>query len=267
MTFATTCVKSCIIHVPLSIIVTQRRCQYIIAETVCTEQTKQCKDRTRRQRDLDVWLLLLFSRCSHLFAWRKNSCIGVHCVNKSRTIGSRVLNLEMTQNYEYIRYKLHRMATKKVQVGNDQEKAQSERNCHTKKSRWEKLNQQFDTNTKKPYRKLSEQLFPNRRLLSYPNLPILYANFTIYKSFTSFTLLSGPLLLLTNGDYFYSICAHSLFIVFDFQILHWIGNKDLRNREQHDTGNYINKLNQRTNIGRAATGNRTPDLLHSGQTC
>ena len=36
----------------------------------------------------------------------------------------------------------------------------------------------------------------------------------------------------------------------------------LRNREQHDTGNYVNKLNKSTKVGRAATGNRTTDLMH-----
>ena len=79
-----------------------------------------------------------------------------------------VLNLEMTQNYEYIRYKLQRMTTKKVQVGNDQEKAQSERN-----SRWEKLNQQFGTNTKKPFRKLSVSFERNIWLYDRGNYDLL----------------------------------------------------------------------------------------------
>ena len=56
---------------------------------------------------------------------------------------------------------------KKVQVGNDQEKAQSE--IHTQKPRWEKT-KLTDTYTKKTYCKLSEQLFPNRQPLSYLNL-------------------------------------------------------------------------------------------------
>ena len=34
-----------------------------------------------------------------------------------------------------------------------------------------------------------------------------------------------------------------IFILSDLQTLYCIGNKYLRNREQHKTGNYINKLN------------------------
>ena len=55
----------------------------------------------------------------------------------------------------------------KVQVGNDQEMAQSERNSHS-------TNRGVGKKTKMTlrylYQKLSEQLFPKRRPLSYPNL-------------------------------------------------------------------------------------------------
>ena len=49
-----------------------------------------------------------------------------------------------------------------VQKGNDQEMAQSERNSHSK-------NRTKMTLTMKTCRKPSEQIFPNRRPLSYPN--------------------------------------------------------------------------------------------------
>ena len=50
----------------------------------------------------------------------------------------------------------------KVRVGNGQEMSRSKRNSHSKKPRWE--------NTRLTHRKPSEQLFPNSRPLSYPNL-------------------------------------------------------------------------------------------------
>ena len=52
----------------------------------------------------------------------------------------------------------------KVQLGNDQKMAQSERKSHSKN----KL--KIGTYTKKKYRKPSEHLFPNRRPLNYPHL-------------------------------------------------------------------------------------------------
>ena len=53
---------------------------------------------------------------------------------------------------------------KKVQVGNDQEMAQSEGNFHSKnRGVGKKLKWHLGTYTKKTYRKLSEQLFLNRR--------------------------------------------------------------------------------------------------------
>ena len=55
----------------------------------------------------------------------------------------------------------------KVQVGNGQEKAQSERNSHPKNRGAKKL--QLGTYTYRTYRKPSEQLFPIRRPLNYPN--------------------------------------------------------------------------------------------------
>ena len=58
---------------------------------------------------------------------------------------------------------------KKVQVGNVQEKARSERNLHSKNRGGGKLNRQLGTYTLKTYHKPSKQLFPNRQPLSYPN--------------------------------------------------------------------------------------------------
>ena len=58
----------------------------------------------------------------------------------------------------------------KVQVGKDQEKAQSEKDSHSKNRGGKKPNQQTGTDTKKTFRKPNEQLFPNRWPLSYLNL-------------------------------------------------------------------------------------------------
>ena len=48
---------------------------------------------------------------------------------------------------------------KKVQVGNDREKAQSERDSHSKNRGGKKLNKLSGTYTMKTYRKPNEQLF------------------------------------------------------------------------------------------------------------
>ena len=62
------------------------------------------------------------------------------------------------------------MQHEKVHVGNDQEMARSERNSHsTNRGVGEKTKMTLRY-TKNTYRKPSEQLFPNRRSLSYPNL-------------------------------------------------------------------------------------------------
>ena len=59
---------------------------------------------------------------------------------------------------------------KNAQVGNDQEMAQSERNSHSiNRGVGKKLKWHLGTCTKKTYSKPSEQLFPNRRPLSYLN--------------------------------------------------------------------------------------------------
>ena len=58
----------------------------------------------------------------------------------------------------------------KVQVGNDQEKAQSEKDSHSKNRGGGKPNQQPGTYTMKTYCKPNEQYFPNRWPLSYLNL-------------------------------------------------------------------------------------------------
>ena len=70
---------------------------------------------------------------------------------------------EMNVSFPYV--------PKKVQVDNDQETAQSERHSTLQTPRWENLNLQLGTYTKKTYRMPSEQLFPNRRPwpLSYQN--------------------------------------------------------------------------------------------------
>ena len=49
--------------------------------------------------------------------------------------------------------------SKKVQVGKDQEKAQSEKDSHSKNRGGKKPNQQSGTNTMKTFRKPNEQLF------------------------------------------------------------------------------------------------------------
>ena len=59
--------------------------------------------------------------------------------------------------------KLHRLvfadAIGKVQVGEDQEKAQSEKDSHSKNQGGKKPNQQSGTYTMKTFRKPNEQLF------------------------------------------------------------------------------------------------------------
>ena len=54
---------------------------------------------------------------------------------------------------------LIRFARKKVQVGKDQEKGQSEKDSDSKNRGVKKLNQQSGTYTMKTYRKPNEQLF------------------------------------------------------------------------------------------------------------
>ena len=58
----------------------------------------------------------------------------------------------------------------KVHEGNGQEMVQSERNCHSTNRGVGRREKTKGTYTKKAYRKPSEQLFHNRRTLSYPNL-------------------------------------------------------------------------------------------------
>ena len=48
---------------------------------------------------------------------------------------------------------------KKKQIGKDQEKAQSEKDSHSKNRGGKKLNQKLGTYTKKTYRMANEQLF------------------------------------------------------------------------------------------------------------
>ena len=59
---------------------------------------------------------------------------------------------------------------RKVQVGKDQEKAQSEKNSHSKNRGGKKLNQQSGTYTMKTYRKPNEQLFSQKVATQLPKL-------------------------------------------------------------------------------------------------
>ena len=61
------------------------------------------------------------------------------------------------------------MKMKKVQIGNDQEMAQSERNSHSINRGVGKSKMTLTYVYHEKCRKPSEQLFPNRRPLSYPN--------------------------------------------------------------------------------------------------
>ena len=55
-------------------------------------------------------------------------------------------------------------------------KRRNQKEIPLKKPRWEKLNRQSGTYTKKAYRNPSKQLFPSRRPLSYPNITKKYEN-------------------------------------------------------------------------------------------
>ena len=59
---------------------------------------------------------------------------------------------------------------KKVQVGKDQEKAQSEKDSHSKNRGGKKPNQQSGTYTMKTYRKQNEQLFSQYVATQLPKL-------------------------------------------------------------------------------------------------
>ena len=69
----------------------------------------------------------------------------------------------------------------KVQASSDQEKAQSERNSHSRKTEWEKtkltIRYLYLENISKP----SEQLLPNRRLLSLSNLTKTMKTYITFK--------------------------------------------------------------------------------------
>ena len=58
---------------------------------------------------------------------------------------------------------------KKVQVGKDQEKAQSEKDCHSKNRGGKKTNKQSGTYTMKHIVSRMSSYFPNRWPLSYLN--------------------------------------------------------------------------------------------------
>ena len=82
------------------------------------------------------------------------------------------------------------VSIKKVQVGNDQEKAQSEGNVHPKNRGGKILNRQLGAYTRKlAYRKSSGQLFlNNRRPLSYPNLTKTMKTYSMFKQHKHSTL-------------------------------------------------------------------------------
>ena len=65
---------------------------------------------------------------------------------------------------------------KKVQVGKDQEKAQSEKDSHSKNRGGKKPNQQSGTYTMKHIVSRMSSYFPNRWPLSYLNLTKKYEN-------------------------------------------------------------------------------------------
>ena len=67
--------------------------------------------------------------------------------------------------------------TRKVQVGNEQEKAQSEKKIPTPKTEvGNKTNQQSDTCTMKTYRKPNEKLFSQKVATPLPKLNLKYEN-------------------------------------------------------------------------------------------
>ena len=65
---------------------------------------------------------------------------------------------------------------KKVQVGKDQEKAQSEKDSHSKNRGGKKNKLTIRYLYHETYHKPNEQLFPNRWPLSYLNLTYKYEN-------------------------------------------------------------------------------------------
>ena len=66
----------------------------------------------------------------------------------------------------------------KVQVGNvnDQDKAQSENDSHSKDRGWKKLNKQSGTNAMNTYRKPNGQLFSQLVATQLPKLNLKYEN-------------------------------------------------------------------------------------------
>ena len=64
----------------------------------------------------------------------------------------------------------HKASSKKVQVGKDQEKAQSEKDSHSKNRGGKKLNSQSGTYTMKTYSKPNEQLFSQKVATQLPKL-------------------------------------------------------------------------------------------------
>ena len=58
---------------------------------------------------------------------------------------------------------------KKEQVGNGQEMVQSEKITSSQTKEWQKTKTSLNYLYQETYRKPSEQLFPNRQPLSYPN--------------------------------------------------------------------------------------------------
>ena len=85
----------------------------------------------------------------------------------------RLLHLQATAsmwNEAIIIHLTAAMASRKVQVGKDQEKAQSEKDSHSKNRGGKKPNQQSGTYTMKHIVSRMSSYFPNRWPLSYLNL-------------------------------------------------------------------------------------------------
>ena len=87
--------------------------------------------------------------------------------------------------------------------------AQSERNFHSKTRGGKNANRQLGTNTKKAYRQPSEQLFPNRRPLSNPNVTKYIQTYIRYKqhkiSTSKHKAIRSTTEIMTWNDQYYKI--------------------------------------------------------------
>ena len=83
-------------------------------------------------------------------------------------MGIKILPIYCTMKYDSC---LIVFLYENVKVSDYQEIAQSERNSHSTKRGVGKIKWHLGTYTKKTYHKPSEQIFPNRQPLNYPNIP------------------------------------------------------------------------------------------------